>query len=257
MNIPDFLYPATFVLLVWWFSTGAILYLDQLPRHTYPVSMSGATAVAVGALMLLAVGSHQTTLTSAYSAFTAAILLWGWHEMAFLMGFVTGSRKQACPPHASEWRRFLAATEAIIHHELALVATVVVLFAATWTQPNQLGAYTFFALWVMRLSAKLNLFFGVRNRYESFLPEQLAYMHTYFGKRTINWLFPVVVSAGTVAAFLLWQRALAPGADTFEHAAYTMLATLLSLAVLEHWFLVIPLNVERMWNWAMRNKAAL
>jgi putative photosynthetic complex assembly protein 2 len=108
----------------------------------------------------------------------------------------------------------------------------------------------------MRLSAKLNLFFGVRNRYESFLPPHLTYLKTYFGQRSINYLFPVVVTSSSVVSFLLWQAALTPGATPFEHASYGLLATLLTLAVLEHWFLIIPLPVERMWNWAMRSRNA-
>jgi putative photosynthetic complex assembly protein 2 len=57
-------------------------------------------------------------------------------------------------------------------------------------------------------------------------------------------------------AFLLWQTALAPTATPFEHVGYSLLATLLTLAVLEHWFLIIPLPVEKMWNWAMRSRDA-
>ena len=30
------------------------------------------------------------------------------------------------------------------------------------------------------------------------------------------------------------------------------MASLLALAVLEHWFMVIPLPSEKMWKWAMR-----
>jgi putative photosynthetic complex assembly protein 2 len=248
--------PIIFVLLAWWFSTGAILYLDGLSPQTFPVSMAGATAIAIGALMLLAQASHEATTGQAYAGFACALVLWGWQEMAFLMGFITGSRRAPCPLGSSETNRFLYATEAIIHHELALIATLAVLFIASWNQPNQTGAYTFLILWIMRLSAKLNLFFGVRNRYESFLPKKLAYLETYFGRRMINLLFPVVVTASSVAAFLLWQSALAPEQTPFHRASYSLLATLLSLAVLEHWFLVIPLKVEKMWQWAMKNRTA-
>jgi putative photosynthetic complex assembly protein 2 len=250
------LYPTVFVLLAWWFSTGAILYLDQLPSRTYLVSIASATGLAIGALMILALTSHSTTVTSAYVGFSAALVIWGWQEMAFLMGFVTGSRKSPCPAQATEMQKFLYATESIIYHEAALVICMLALLAASWHQPNQVGAHTFFILWVMRLSAKLNLFFGVRNKYESFLPKHLSYLKTYFGQRSINFLFPVVVTASSVVAFLLWQTALAPTATPFEHARYSLLATLLTLAVLEHWFLIIPLPVERMWNWAMRSRGA-
>jgi putative photosynthetic complex assembly protein 2 len=251
-----FIIPILYVLFVWWISTGVILYLDQLAPSTFFISLSSATAVGIGALMMLALASHEATVTNAYIAFTAAILIWGWQEMAFLMGAMTGPRRALCPPNATEAQRFLYATEAILYHELALVISTAVLFMATWQQPNQVGTYTFFTLWVMRLSAKLNLFFGVRNRYESFLPPHLAYMSSYFGKRSINWLFPVVVTAASIVAYRLWQQALAVDASQFERASFMLLATLLTLAILEHWFLIVPLPVEKMWRWAMRSTNA-
>ena len=38
--------PILYALFVWWFSTGLILYLDRLPRHTFRWSMLGATALS-------------------------------------------------------------------------------------------------------------------------------------------------------------------------------------------------------------------
>jgi len=40
-----YILPAAFALFVWWFSTGAIIFLDNLPRKTFKYSMIGATAV--------------------------------------------------------------------------------------------------------------------------------------------------------------------------------------------------------------------
>ena len=37
--------PALFALFVWWASTVAIIYLDNLPRSTFKWSMLGATIV--------------------------------------------------------------------------------------------------------------------------------------------------------------------------------------------------------------------
>lgn len=243
-----------FTLFLWWFSTGLILFLDGLQRQTYKFSLAGASAVAVSALVLLVLTSGETGTGSAYLAFTCAIIIWGWQEMAFLMGSVSGARRTACPATASEWQRFQFATEAILHHELALVACMLLIHAATWQQPNQIGAQTFLLLWVMRLSAKLNLFFGVRNQYTNFLPPQLRYLASYFGKRPLNLLFPVSVTAASIMAFVFWQAALAAHATAHEIAGMSLLATLLSLAVLEHWFLVLPLPVESMWRWALGSR---
>jgi hypothetical protein len=32
---------------------------------------------------------------------------------------------------------------------------------------------------------------------------------------------------------------------------YALVSSLLALAVLEHWFMVLPLPSERLWNWAL------
>ena len=37
--------PVLYALFVWWFSTGLILYLDRLPRHTFRWSLLGAKVV--------------------------------------------------------------------------------------------------------------------------------------------------------------------------------------------------------------------
>ena len=95
----DFAMPAAYAVLVWWFATGIILFLDGLPRRTFRWSMSAGTAVlAIVAVELHASAGHASA-AGAYAAFTCAILVWGWLEMSFLMGFITGPRKHACQDH--------------------------------------------------------------------------------------------------------------------------------------------------------------
>ncbi len=38
-----------YTVFLWWFSTGAILWLDRLPRATHRWSLAAATAVAAAA----------------------------------------------------------------------------------------------------------------------------------------------------------------------------------------------------------------
>ena len=52
------------------------------------------------------------------------------------------------------------------------------MFALTRDGANQVGLWTFVILWAMRQSAKLNVFLGVRNLSEEFLPEHLRYLET-------------------------------------------------------------------------------
>ncbi len=252
----QYAFPVGFTLLVWWFGTGAILYLDGLPQRTYRWSFLGATACLVAALVGLAATRSETGITGAYVAFACAIVVWGWQEMGFLMGFVTGPRQTPCPPDAHGWQRFRYALEAILYHEFAILVLGIAVLALTWGGANQVGSGTFVILWVMRISAKLNVFLGVRNLYQDFLPEHLRYLQTYFRKKSMNLLFPFSVSLATAAAAFLWRQAAAGDASAFSALQSTFLATLLSLAVLEHWFLVLPLPAEKLWRWGLRSRDA-
>ena len=248
--------PVLLTLFIWWFSTGAILYLDGLSKSTYRWSFLGTSLVALAALAGLIVMRDTPTMVGAYCAFTGAILIWGWQEMAFLMGYITGFRKLPCPAGATESQRFIFATQAIIYHELALIVTGLLIVAFTWGAANQVGAQTYLILWAMRLSAKLNLFFGVRNLYEKFLPDHLQHLESYFRKSAMNLLFPVSVTAASAVAAILWYSAIGGSTSVFDITSHTLLATLLTLAVAEHWFLVLPIPAEAMWNWALGARAS-
>jgi putative photosynthetic complex assembly protein 2 len=80
-------------LFVWWFATGVILYLDGLPSRTYPVTMLGASVLAAVGLLALYGARHDDTGVGAYHAFTGALAVWGWNELAFLIGWITGPRR--------------------------------------------------------------------------------------------------------------------------------------------------------------------
>ena len=250
----EHLFPILYTLAAWWFSTGVILYLVGMPRWTFKWTMMSATAVLLLALLGLVVTRHDTRVTGAYLAFTCALLVWAWQEVAFLLGYVTGPTRLPCPPHATGWARTRLAFQAVLHHELALLALGAGVFAATLGGANQTGWWTFLVLWIMRQSAKLNLFLGVRNLYESFLPAHLKYLHTYFRRKTMNPLFPFSVIVASAVAWALWQRAFAADISPFEAASLTFASILLSLAVLEHWFLVLPMPSERLWAWGLKSR---
>jgi len=250
--------PALFAVLVWWFTTGAILFLDGLAPRTFRVSFAAATGLLGVALYGLRQSMTDTSAGGAYAAFSCAILVWGWLEMSFLMGFITGPRRQSCPPGCTEWPRFLHATQTIIYNELATLGLGILLFAMTYGAPNRVCFYTYAVLWSMRLSAKLNLFLGVPNTGEKFLPEHLQYLTGYFRKRRMNLLFPVSITASTAVLVLLLRRCFVAGdagSPSGLGATGTLLVTsLLALAVLEHWFMVLPLPSERLWSWGLQGR---
>ena len=253
--LPDLLWPVAFAAFVWWFSTGIVLLLDGLPRRTFRWSMAISTLLAGLGLGGLMKSAPIDSVAASYVAFASAVLVWGWHELAFLTGAITGPRKQGCSEHCGSWAHFGHAIQAILYHELALIATAILIVALTWNAPNQVGTWTFLALWLMRTSAKLNLFLGVRNLSEEFLPEHLAYLKSFFRKRAMNWLFPLSVTGGTVLAGLLVVRALHPGLSDGSVAGLMLVAAFLALAIVEHWMMVLPIDTTRLWRWAMRARA--
>ncbi|MDX2276572.1 MAG: putative photosynthetic complex assembly protein PuhE [Hyphomonadaceae bacterium] len=242
--------PLLFAAFVWWFSTGAILWLDRRPRETYGWSFAAASVIAAGALIALALSAGATSAVSAYVAFSAAIAVWGWHEMSFLMGFITGPRRQPLPAGTTGWRRFCLATATIIHHELALALTAVLIAALTWGQPNQIGVLTFLVLWALRLSAKLNLFLGAPYRAEDMLPQHLAHLKSYFRDKRMNALLPFSLAGGAVMAWAIGAQALAPDASMFIETGYLLVLTLTVLGLIEHVFLFLPPPNAMLWGWA-------
>ena len=168
---------------------------------------------------------------------------------------MTGPRRTACPVGSTGWRRAGFAIQTLLHHELALMVLCIAVVAVTWGGTNPTGIATFMIFWVMRQSAKLNVFLGVRNLSEAFLPPHLKYLQTYFKRAPMNALFPVSVAVSSWLAVLLWQAAAAHGVSAFEATALTFSGTLLSLAILEHWFMVLPLPSQALWNWGLRSRA--
>lgn len=247
--------PILYTLFVWWFSTGVIMFLDGLPRKTFPYSIAAAAVLYGLALWGIAASSRDMTVFGAYCTFTCGLIVWGFNEITFLMGYVTGPRTTPCPPDCKGWRHFVHAVEAILYHELGIIVSAVLVCWASFGEPNQVGTWTFMILWLMRLSTKLNIFLGVPNLAEEFLPDHLAYMKGYFRKRPMNWLFPFTVTASTViAAVLAVQASELSVTDPHQAAGLTFVVTLMSLAILEHWFLVMPMSVVPLWRWGLKSR---
>jgi len=240
-----------YAMFLWWFSTGVILYLDRLAPHTYRWSLLGATVLLAASMFALAAtASGANGPSDALIAFTSAVLIWGWHEMSFLMGHVTGPRVTACPPGVRGVERFVLATQTVIYHEVAILITIAAAAFLTSGQPNQTGVETLLLLWGMRLSAKFNLFLGVPRPHGDLLPGHLAFLQTYFREKPMSPMFPLSVTAATLLTAGLIQAAISTAASPLSATGYLVLATLSGLALIEHWFLVVPLPDEALWAWA-------
>jgi putative photosynthetic complex assembly protein 2 len=250
------LFPILFALFVWWFTTGLIIFLDGLPRRTFKWSFLGASLLTLVSLWGLYATRGDTSVAGAYLAFTWGTLAWGWQEMSFYMGYVTGPRRAPCPEGCGGLRHFGHAVQTSLYHELAVIASAALVVALTWGGANQIGTWTFLIMWWMHQSAKLNVFFGVRNLNEEFLPEHLQFLRSFLTKKPMNAFFPISVTVSTVIAALLLARAFAAGASEFVAIGYTFLGFLMVLAILEHWLLVLPMP-NKIWNWGLKSRGTL
>ena len=251
----DIVSAAAYTVFVWWFCTGVIFFLDGLPKRTYWVSIGAATFIAVCAIIGVIASSRVDSATNAYVAFTCAVLIWGWQEMLFLMGVLAGPSKAPLPQGVSESTRFKLATRSVIHHELALLGVGILLLLVTWRSPNQVGGATYMVLWLMRLSAKLNLFVGVRNTYAHLLPAHIAYLGSYFRQRTtVSKFFVGSTSFAALLTTVLWLLVAFESSLLLSQTGATLLASLMTLAVIEHFFLVLPLPMERLWSAALSSR---
>ena len=249
----DWIGPIVFATFAWWFATGAILYLDRRPTSTFKWSMLGATVLMAVGYWGLWQSAQDASVPGAYLAFASALAVWAWHEISFYMGYVTGPRRHACAEGCAGSRHIGHAVAVSLWHELAIVVSFVLIAALTWGTPNQVGLWTFVILWGMHESARLNVVLGVRNVSAHFLPPHLAYLKSFLTVKPMNLLFPVSITGSTVIGVLLVAAA-AGATDGFERTGLTFLATMTILAILEHWFLILPINAEAMWNWSLASR---
>lgn len=226
-----------------------MLYRSTRAQPRCRVTLAWISLAGVAGFAGLILTRDLTSPAGAYLAFLSGLSLWAWHEMSYFLGFITGPRPLACPPGQKPMGRFVYGVKASLYHELAIVATAVLILIINYNAANPFGTWTFILLWWMRWSAKLNIFLGVRNLHREFWPAHLQYLGSYVREAKMNGLFPVsMIVACAVLGWILVQ-ALEAGNNDFERTGMMLLATLLSLAVLEHIFLVLRVPDAILWRW--------
>ncbi len=248
------IYAVVYGLLVWWLGTSLVLMLGRLPEQFGSRMRIGTLFVFVATTAGLLAVQRDPGVHAAYAAFTLGVASWGALELAYFSGWLTGPSPHACPPGMTPWQRFRAGIMTSLHHEIAVIATAIVLVAAAGPQGQNTGTATFVLLWLMRWSAKLNLFLGVRNFSTHMLPEPMRYLDSHVRRASMNPLFPVsIIAAGIVLAMLL-STALSTEVAMATQAHHLLLATLLGLAIVEHVLLMVPISDRLLWSWAMADE---
>ncbi|MDH4442280.1 MAG: putative photosynthetic complex assembly protein PuhE [Rhizobium sp.] len=240
-------------ITVWWVSTGLVLAMVNRPepKEWRILSlMPVMTVVGAGGFLLMLFGAREQTPLGSYAGFFGALLVWAWHEAAFLTGRLTGPRGGDCPPGLSGSARFKAAWQAVSDHEIAILITAVVLWFTLSGNPNRFGLAAFGLLWGMRISAKLLIFLGAPHAVSELMPKGIAHLKSYFRTDRLTPIFPLLLA---IAAGLFAILVIGANRATQEHSVvgHTLLATFMALAIIEHLILVLPVSDTALWRWAM------
>jgi putative photosynthetic complex assembly protein 2 len=229
-----------------------MLYRTGLPRHTYKRTLFAMAAIAAIGVVLVITSREDATAAGAYLAFLGAIAIWGLIEVSYLLGIVTGPRPRACPAGVSAWARFSYGVKACLYHEMSILASAGLLAALTWQAPNQVAIGTFVVVWLMRWSTKLNIFLGVRNLHSEYWPGHLQYLQSYARVRPMNVLFPISIAIAMTIVVALAGFAIGAEQSPYMRTAAMLLVTILSLAMLEHVFLMLRLPDDALWRLGTR-----
>jgi putative photosynthetic complex assembly protein 2 len=205
------------------------------------------------ALCGLSVVSADTSVAAAYMAFSCIICLWGAQEIAFLSGWLTGPRPEPCPADVTGFIRFSHAVQAILYHELSLLICGAMVVALTWNAENQVGLWTYAALYVLRQSAKINLFLGVPVTNAELMPEAVQFLRSYFARKPVSAFFPLSVTLATAVLVIMIQRIVEVAITPSDGVGLTLVSTLFALGVVEHWFMLLPLPAVTLWSWGVRS----
>lgn len=243
---------AAIAVFVWWFSTGAILMVVKWADGAGPQAHLNSVSYALPLLILGVLGVWMTrdwtTSGGAYLGFLSALAIWGWIELAFLCGVITGPNSRPSPPQAGPLERFLCAWGTIAHSELLLLVSLITIMALTWDAANMVALWTFAVLFFARISAKLNVYLGVPNINVEFLPVPMRHLASHFRVAPMNWFFPLGVTLLSFACACWMERAYSAD-DPASFVGFVLLTTLTALAIVEHWVMVLPIPDAKLWRW--------
>jgi putative photosynthetic complex assembly protein 2 len=248
--------PFIVTVAIWFIATGLIAWADNREHATFSRSLLIGGAAGITGLVVILASSLSAEVWAVYLAFIGALMVWGWHELSFLTGAAAGPRRGLADPALTGLARFRQAAATVMHHEVALALTALLLISLSWNAVNQIGATVFVLMFAMRLISKINLFVGVPNTTSEMLPDHLAYLKTYFGPNRMTALLALSVVALTGVSAWFASLALAAPVGSAAMVGASLLFTLSLLGVLEHLFLALPFRDGMLWGWALPKRPA-
>ena len=222
----------------WWLTTGVIVAMQATT-----ISRSGGvlvcTALAGWGAWLVASRRNVATDRAATESFFGGALLWGWVTATLYTGWIAGPVEAASVPlegAPGSMALALQATWATWNSEVASLAAMAAAWFLTRGGVNRVGFWTYVAFWLTLQSAKLNIFFGVKNPGTQFLPPQLAHLERFFGPLQNSLFLPFSLTVLTVATFAMFVMVVRDRAP-HRRRGWSLVSTLMALAVVEHLFL--------------------
>ena len=222
----------------WWLTTGVIVAM-QATSISRSAGVLICTALAGWGAWLLASRRHDATDRAATASFFGGSLLWGWVTATLYTGWIAGPAEAATVPLEGPTGSLALALQAIWamwNSEVAAVAALGACWFLTRGGVNRVGLWTYVAFWVSLQSSKLNIFYGVKNPGTRFLPPQLSHLERFFGPAENSLFLPFSLTVLTVATIVMLVQV---ARDTAPHRrrGWSLVATLMALAVVEHLFL--------------------
>jgi putative photosynthetic complex assembly protein 2 len=231
------------VVAFWWMATGVIFALERSPL-TRLLGLLVATALAAWGARTVVRERDAATPRGVRHSFLGAAFLWSWVQVAFYGGWLVGpaARMVPVPAEGPSWSLAVRAVLAMLWYQLAMLAVLGGVGAATAGRRNRAGWWALLVFWGTHQLASIHIVLGVENPGRGFFPAPLAFLESYFGAARSTWFLPLSVAA--ILAFTL--RCVVHGlrdATPDRRQGMLLLAVLGTLGVLELSVLAMPASL--------------
>ena len=245
-------------IFLWWFSTGLILYAIRRVDFSSKINHRSFALYCLPLLIIGIIGFvftiNNLTVQTVYISFISSLCIWGWFEIAFLSGLITGKIKSKCEEGKRGLKRFIFAWKTINHSELALIFVTISLFIIVYKEANNFGFLTFAILYIARVCAKINFYLGVPYINFDFFPKPISYMKSLFKISNPSFFWILSVAFLFYLSMINAQNSLSADITYPSSIGYILISSLTFLALFEHLCMVIPFTETRLWSWMLPKK---